>query len=374
MNAPACLVDPMLFTAAAIDPITAATVEKIEAMLKTIPTIMQVGPDAARAVRLSGQSFLGPITHVRHAETIEISGPAGPIPLRVIRAENPRGIYLHMHGGGWCLGGHDQQDELLDGIVKATRLTAISVGYRLTPENPYPAAPDDCEAAALWIIANAEKEFGAPVHAIGGESAGAQLAAVTLLRLRDRHSLTPFGAANLCYGGYDLNLTPSARNWGQRHLILSTPILAQYADWLAPDRVDRADPDVSPLNADLTGLPPALFTIGTLDPLIDDSLFMAARWNAAGNVAQLAVYPGGVHAFNALNAFPIPLAQTANDRIAAFINTTLDEHDTAGTSATYSKKRERRSGRRAVLANMGRDRRFAEDVATTAIWNRKVSK
>ena len=327
MNAPACLVDPTLFTANAIDPITAAAAEKIEASLKTTPTIMEVGVDVARAARLSGQSFLGTIVHVPQAETIEIPGPAGAIPLRIIRAENPRGIYLHLHGGGWCLGGHDQQDELLDGIVKATGLTAVSVGYRLTPEHPYPAAPDDCEAAALWLIANAEREFGAAVHAIGGESAGAHLSAVTLVRLRDRHGLTPFKAANLCYGGYDLNLTPSVRNWGDRYLILSTPIVAHYADWLAPEGVDRADPDVSPLNADLTGLPPALFTIGTLDPLMDDSLFIAARWNAAGNVAELAVYPGGVHAFNALNDYPTPVAKAANDRIAGFINATLAERD-----------------------------------------------
>ena len=325
MNAPAPMVDPALFTAASIDPITAAAAEKIEAFLKTVPTIMQVGVDVARAARLSGQSFLGPIVHVPHAETVEIAGPAAAIPLRVIRAKNPRGIYLHMHGGGWCFGAHDQQDELLDGIVKATGLTAISIGYRLTPEHPYPAAPDDCEAAALWTIANAENEFGAPVHAIGGESAGAHLSAVTLLRLRDRHGLTPFKAANLCYGGYDLNLTPSVRNWGDRNLILSTPILAVYVDWLAPDGTDRSDPDVSPLNADLTGLPPALFTIGTLDPLMDDSLFMAARWNAAGNVGEVAVYAGGVHGFNALNAFPSPLVKAANDRIAAFINATLGE-------------------------------------------------
>ena len=325
MKALTGLVDPTLFTAAAIDAITAAAVDQIEATLKTTPTIMEVGVDVARAVRLSGQSFLGPIVHVPHAETVEIPGPAGAIPLRVIRAENPRGIYLHMHGGGWCLGAHDQQDELLDGIVKATGLTVVSVGYRLTPEHPHPAAPDDCEAAARWLITNAEKVFGAPVHAIGGESAGAHLSAVTLVRLRDRHGLTPFKVANLCYGGYDLNPTPSVRNWGNRYLILSTPIVAHYVDWFAPQGIDHADPDVSPLNADLSGLPPALFTIGTLDPLMDDSLFMAARWNAAGNVAELAVYPGGVHAFNAIGEYPIPLAKAANDRIAAFINATLAE-------------------------------------------------
>lgn len=323
MRAPVALIDPNTFSAAAVDPITAATAGKIEALLKSAPTIVQVGPAAARAARIAGQSFLGPIVHVPHAETIEIAGPAGKLPLRVIRAQNPCGVYLHIHGGGWCMGAHDQQDEYLDAFVKATGLTVVSVGYRLTPEHPYPAAPDDCEAAALWLLAHAEKEFGVCLRAIGGESAGAHLCAVTMLRLRDCHGIMPFEAAILSYGGYDLAMTPSARNWGERYLILSTPILAAYIDWLAPAGFDRADPDLSPLHADLAGLPPALFTIGTLDPLMDDSLFMAARWNAAGNVGELAVYPGGVHAFN---AFPIPLAKAANDRIATFVKSTLRKH------------------------------------------------
>lgn len=320
MSAPIALIDPTTFDAAAIDPITAAAIEKFESLLKSAPTIVQVGPAAARAARIAGQSFLGPIVHVAHAETIEIPGPGGILPLRVIRAENPIGVYLHIHGGGWCMGAHDQQDAYLDAFVKATGLTVVSVGYRLTPEHPYPAAPDDCEAAALWLHAHAEAQFGARLRAIGGESAGAHLSAVTMLRLRDRHAIMPFEAAILSYGGYDLAMTPSARNWGERYLILSTPILKAYIDWLVPAGVDRTDPDVSPLNANLSGLPPALFTIGTLDPLMDDTLFMAARWNAAGNVGELAVYPGGVHAFN---AFPLPLAKTANDRMATFLKATL---------------------------------------------------
>lgn len=324
MSAPIALIDPYRFNAAAIDPAMAAVTEKIESLLKSAPTIMQVGPAVARAARIAGQSFLGPIVHVAHAETIEIPGPGGSLPLRVIRAENPCGVYLHIHGGGWCMGAHDQQDEYLDAFGKATGLTVVSVGYRLAPEHPYPAAPVDCEAAALWLLAHAETEFGARLRAIGGESAGAHLSAVTLLRLRDRHGIQPFEAAILSYGGYDLAMTPSARNWGERYLILSTPILKAYIDWFAPSGVDRTDPDLSPLNADLTGLPPALFTIGTLDPLLDDSLFMAARWNAAGNVGELAIHPGGVHAFNAL---PVPAAKAANERIATFINATLRERN-----------------------------------------------
>jgi len=193
----------------------------------------------------------------------------------------------------------------------------VSVGYRLAPEHPHPAGPDDCEAAALWLAANVEREFGGDVLAVGGESAGAHLSAVTLLRLRDRHGLAPFRAALLTYGQYDFAFTPSVRRWGARNLVLSTPIITQFVDWFAPPQL-RADPDLSPLHADLRDMPPALFTVGTLDPLLDDSLllFMAARWTAAGNRAELAVYPGGVHAFN---AFPIAIAGEANARMVRFL-------------------------------------------------------
>lgn len=96
-----------------------------------------------------------------------------------------------------------------------------------------------------------------------------------------------------------------------------------------PDVARRRDPDVSPLYADLRGLPPALFTIGTLDPLLDDSLFMYARWVAAGNNAELAICPGGVHGFT---LFPIPLAQQALDRMAGFLTDTVATTGDAGRS------------------------------------------
>lgn len=162
---------------------------------------------------------------------------------------------------------------------------------------------------------HAGAEFGTSRLLIGGESAGAHLAVTTLLRLRDRHALTPFSAACLTYGAYDLAFTPSARRWGTRNLVLSTPILERFREWYAPP--DLADPDVSPLQADLSRLPPAIFSVGTLDPLLDDTLFMSARWAAAGNVAELEVHPGGIHAFNAM---PTPLADRANARIRAFID------------------------------------------------------
>jgi acetyl esterase/lipase len=312
--------DPSLFDPAAIAPETRRFNEELEKALAQAPSILDVPPPVVRQARIEGRALWGPIRRLEHGESRAIEGPAGPIPLRIFRPERSRGAFLHLHGGGWTLGAEDQQDELLDAVARATGLSAVSVGYRLAPEHPYPGGPDDCEAAALWLIERSAREFGGEILAIGGESAGAHLAVVTLLRLRDRHRLAPFRAANLIYGCYDLGFTPSVRRWGTRNLVLSTPIIAQFTDWFVPPAL-RGDPDVSPLHADLRGLPPALFTVGTLDPLLDDSLFMAARWRAAGNPAELAVYSGGVHGFN---AFPIPLGASANGRALAFLQATLE--------------------------------------------------
>lgn len=310
------------FDPAQVAPPTRLLNDKVEQALANIPTILQVPPQLVRDARAAGKSFLGPIVLSPNGREQRIAGPAGPIPLRVFATPNATGVLLHLHGGGWAFGAHDQQDGMLDFIAKATGLAVVSVGYRLTPEHPYPAAPDDCEAAALWLIENAQREFGTSRLVIGGESAGAHLSAVTLLRLRDRHRLAPFSAAYLTYGAYDLNLTPSVRNWGERNLVLSSPIARQYVDWFAaPQR--RNDPDVSPLLANLAGMPPALFSVGTLDPLLDDTLFMSSRWSAAGNAAELAVYPGGIHAFNFFNMMPNPLGDAANERIVEFLRQQL---------------------------------------------------
>lgn len=310
---------PGIFDPVQISPETRAINLKIEQLLAAIPTILETPAHVIREARASGKSFLGPVVLSPNGQTRSIDGPTGSIPLRVFPTPKATGVLLHLHGGGWAFGAHDQQDAMLDAIAETTGLAVVSVGYRLTPEHPYPAAPDDCEAAALWLVKNAQSEFGTKRFLIGGESAGAHLAVVTLLRLRDRHDLFPFSAAYLTYGVYDLSLTPSVRNWGSRNLVLSTPICRQYVTWFAPLEL-YATPDVSPLHADLTGMPPALFSIGTHDPLLDDTLFMSSRWIAAGNVAELAIYPGGIHAFN---AFPSSLASAANTRILAFLQKQL---------------------------------------------------
>jgi acetyl esterase/lipase len=158
-------------------------------------------------------------------------------------------------------------------------------------------------------VANAQREFGTDRLVIGGESAGAHLAVSTLLRLRDRRGITrAFRAAQLAFGGYDLSMTPSTRRWGDRNLVLSVPVITWFNDQFVPGRSpeERRDPDISPLYADLSGMPPARFVVGTEDPLLDDSLFMAARWRSAGSPAALEVVAEAVHGFV---AYPIAVAQ-----------------------------------------------------------------
>jgi acetyl esterase len=245
----------------------------------------------------------------------------GSIRIRVLAPEaEVVGVYLHLHGGGWVLGDCDEQDVRLLALAEATGLCAISVGYRLAPEHPYPAGPDDCEDAALWLLDGGLDQLGLPDRlTIAGESAGANLAVTTLVRLRDRHGVAgAFRAANLVYGAYDLSMTPSQRNWGDRNLVLSTPAMHWFGRCFTGERnsEEMRDPDISPLFAELHDLPRALFTVGDQDPLLDDSLFMAARWQAAGNEAELNVWPEAVHGFN---LFPLALAKAANEAQYEFL-------------------------------------------------------
>ncbi len=147
---------------------------------------------------------------------------------------------------------------------------------------------------------------------IGGGSAGATLAAVTLLRMRDRHQAADrFIGADLLFGLYDLSATTP----GGRILAESSRFYVDaYLHEIDPKR--RGEPDISPLFADLRGLPPALFTVGTLDAFYEDNLAMAMRWVAAGNLAELAVYPESPHAFT---SFPTAMARAAGRRQSEWI-------------------------------------------------------
>ena len=138
----------------------------------------------------------------------------------------------------------------------------------------------------------------------------------TLVRMRDKHGFTGFRAANLSYGNYDTSGSPSQHWIGRNRYLLDEGAIAMCSNAYAPDVSTRRNPDMSAVYANLKDMPPALFSVGTLDPFLDDSLFVYARWIAAGNEAELAVYPGAPHAFNVLGH---PHADAANARIDAFL-------------------------------------------------------
>jgi acetyl esterase/lipase len=279
---------------------TLAFNEQIRAAMAQWPAVESVPPAATRRARYEGRGIFGLPEFLAQARWEEWDG----VRVRVLAPAEPRGTYLHIHGGGWTLGAADLQDPLLWLLVEATGLAAASVEYRLAPEHPYPAGRDDCIAAARHLP---RSSLPAP-YAIGGESAGAHLAVLTLLEVDG------FAAANLVYGAYDLSGTPSRRRYRDT-LVLTDENVEWYTRNFLPglDAEARRAPAISPLYADLAGMPPALFTVGTLDPLLDDSRFLAALWP---NACELRVYDSGAHGFN---AFPLAIAADAQAAQARFL-------------------------------------------------------
>jgi acetyl esterase len=308
-------IDPDLFDPTRVDPETVALTDQLERLSENLPNPIEAGIEALREARLKGRGLFGPIVRSADGVNRAIPGPGGDLGLRVFTPETVNGVYLQFHGGGWAMGAADDQDGRLEEIAQRAGVAVVSVDYRLAPEDPYPAPADDAETAARWMVENAVTEFGTNRIVLGGSSAGAHLAVTAMLRMRDRHDYTGFAGAILTYGFFDLSLTPSARNWGDRMLVMDTALCRWFANMYAGG-ADLTDPDVSPMYANLTDLPPALFTVGTLDPLLDDTLLLATRWSAAGLSAELAVVPGAAHGFASA---PTRDGETAREHTDRFI-------------------------------------------------------
>lgn len=295
---------------------TAAFVAQLGATLAGLPASHEVPVAVSRQARLEGRGVFPPGGPLDGATWREADTPLGRVRVS-LPAGAATGVILHVHGGGWTFGSPEQFDVIAARLAQATGRAVVSAPYRLSPEHVWPACADDVEAAALWLIDAKPALFGGGGLAILGSSAGAHLAAATLLRLRARGLIDRFDAAVLYYGVFDLRLTPSARLWGARKLILTTPTIDWFVDNLTGgDRALREDAMVSPLLADLAGFPPTLLHVGTADPLLDDSLFFAARLAAAGVSNTLRVYPGGVHGFD---NFDLAIAREAMAATAAHL-------------------------------------------------------
>jgi acetyl esterase len=239
------------------------------------------------------------------------------VPVRVTSPSSgeSRAVYLDIHGGGFFMDSATRSDARNALLAEGLGVTVVSVEYRLAPEHPWPAAPDDCETAASWLAEEGRRVFGTERMLIGGASAGATLAATTLLRLRDRDLVHPIVGAVLQFGAYDLSgQSPGGRLYADEWFIEA------YAGHVP----DRTDPDVSPLYGDLRGLPPTLLLVGTLDILLEDNLAMATRLSAAGNDVDLRVFPESMHGFT---SHPVSMATAALNGVTTWLASRLDEQE-----------------------------------------------
>lgn len=267
---------------------------------------------AARAARGSGTADSGAVTATAHAAGREVS-------VRIIVPHGPRieGVVLDIHGGGFYLDSAQRNDVRNREIAERARVAVVSVDYPLSPEFPWPAAPDACETAALWLIENAVAQFGTAELVIVGRSAGATLAATTLLRMRDRGLGGAFAGAVAEFGTYDLSATTPAGR-----LIADEYFLDAYLG-SAPD---RTRPDVSPIFGTLIGLPPTLIVVGEADVLLSDNLHFASRLAVAGVDVELNVYPQAPHGFT---SHPTMMAELARRSIDQWIAERLRPASTA---------------------------------------------
>ncbi|MER7912668.1 alpha/beta hydrolase fold domain-containing protein [Streptomyces sp. NPDC096068] len=240
-------------------------------------------------------------------ETVEAAGRRVPVRILTPAGGPPRGVHLDVHGGGFFMDSAAHGDRRNRALADALRVAVVGVDYRLAPEHPWPAAPDDCEAAALWLAEEAGARFGTSRLTIGGSSAGATLALVTLLRLRDRGAAGRFAGAALQFGTYDLSArTPAGRRIADEYF------LRAYAGHVE----DRTVPDVSPVYGALDGLPPVLLVVGSEDVLLEDNLALAGRLSSAGNDVELRIYPGAPHGFT---GHPTAMAGTALDGVDSWL-------------------------------------------------------
>jgi monoterpene epsilon-lactone hydrolase len=243
-------------------------------------------------------------------------GDLGGIPVVIVEIAGvePRGTILHIHGGGFALGSAGGSVGLASSLARKTGMRAVSVDYRLAPEHPYPAALQDVTAAYRALV---EQVGGADRIVVSGESAGGNLA-VGLLIVGKAEGLTMPAAALLLSPMTDLTVTGSSYA-GKAHVdpvITAQAIRTRAADYLAS--TDPADPLVSPIFADLSGLPPLLIQAGSHEVLLDDSTRLAAKAAADDVAVILDITPGVPHVFQAFDAL-LEEGNAALDRVARFV-------------------------------------------------------
>ncbi|MEX2131096.1 MAG: alpha/beta hydrolase, partial [Pseudohongiellaceae bacterium] len=230
----------------------------------------------------------------------KISGPAGEIPLRYYRAVNQSNlpILVFYHGGGYTIGSLDSHDAVCRHLCVGAECIVVAVDYRMGPEHRFPAAADDAYAALCWVVENAKAIDGDVQRiAVGGDSAGGNLAAVTCLTARDAEGPEVIFQL-LIYPGTDMTESfPSHKTYGEGYLLTSKLIHWFHGNYLAPD-TDPCYWKASPLHAtDHSGLPAAHVITAGFDPLQDEGIAYADKLRAAGVAVTHQLYAGMLHGF-----------------------------------------------------------------------------
>jgi acetyl esterase len=283
------------------------------------PPMHELSPADARAAMLAGAVALGAGPDVGRVEDRLIPGAAGLLRVRITAPEGPGPFpaLVFYHGGGWVVGSIDTHDALCRALTCAASALVVSVEYRLAPEHPYPAGVDDAYAAASWVADHAA-DLGADAArlALGGDSAGGNLAAVVALKARDQGG-PRLALQVLLYPITDYDFeTPSYRECAEGYMLTRAAMIWFWDQYLAdPDR--RREPYASPLQAaDLKGLPPALVVTAEYDPLRDEAEAYASRLRQAGVPVKLSRYDGMIHGFLRRSAF-FDQGRAALDEVAA---------------------------------------------------------
>jgi acetyl esterase len=278
--------------------------------------IADLTPEEARNLRLTPPP--AEPTAVGSVEDRVIAGPEEDIALRVYRpqAGSGTGALVYFHGGGWVIGDLDSHDETCRRLCRDAGITVVAVHYRRAPETTYPGAVDDCFAATCWVADHAaELGIDGGRIAVGGDSAGGNLAAAVALMARDRgHPALCFQLLIYPVTAADFD-TASYRDNAEGYL-LSRRAMQWVWDQYVPDTDQRREPYAAPLAADdLSGLPPALVQTAEYDPLRDEGEAFAAALEHAGVTVEHTRYDGLIHGFfgmqDAVPATRPALAQAA---------------------------------------------------------------
>jgi acetyl esterase len=287
-----------------------------------VPQLYTLSVQEARALDLASiQAASGSAEPVASVQDSTIDGPEGPLPVRLYRPilDKPLPVLVYFFGGGWTLGNLDTSDTVCRTLANASACAVLAVGYRLAPEHRFPAAVHDCFAATVWASSNLD----APAIAVGGDSAGGNLAAAVTLLARDEG--LPLAAQLLVYPNTDyLSDTRSLHEGDDPYLFNKTSVAWYWRNYLASAQ-DGSNPLASPLRASsVKGLPPALVITAEFDPLRDQAEQYADRLAEAGVPVKLSRYEGMIHGFFCM-AGDLAAGAQAQAEAARFLKTHLAE-------------------------------------------------